>query len=220
MSGELGRMRPLKTYVVQEEAENIKTLARNEGVSVSHYLRQKLKGLIPMTESLSNKKEYGNMKKIGLFIGICVAAIMLCSCGGNVGVVKNGHLDGYTQTTVGKAFNAAFSNAAWTNGTTENGRNFVEFRGKAKRAMRIAGEDGWLAIPKGGAVMVQFVLDDGGGFSLGYCEAVVDINRNQPKDIQDAVAMRLRANGRDLSKPVQLENEIELARFLKIIYEN
>jgi len=41
-----GRLHPLKTYVVQEEANMIKTLAKDEGVSVSHYLRQKLKRLI------------------------------------------------------------------------------------------------------------------------------------------------------------------------------
>jgi hypothetical protein len=218
MSDEHARMMHLKTYVVEEEAERIKELARIEGVSVSHYLRQKLKGLIPMTES-PDKKD-GNMKKIGLFIGVCIAAIMLCSCGGKVGVVKNGHLDGYTQTTVGRAFNAAFSSATWTSGTTENGRNFVEFRGKAKREMRIAGEDAWLAIPKDGAVMVQFVLDDGGGFSLGYCEAIVAVNRNQAKDMQDAVATRFAVSGFDFSKPQAVKNSVELARFLKIIYEN
>lgn len=42
-----GRLCPLTVYLVQEEADRIRDLADREGVSASHYLRQKLKRLLP-----------------------------------------------------------------------------------------------------------------------------------------------------------------------------
>ena len=48
------RLEPLTVYLVHEEAELVRALADGEGVSVSHYLRQKLKRLLPSSVCTSN----------------------------------------------------------------------------------------------------------------------------------------------------------------------
>jgi len=159
-------------------------------------------------------------KTLGLIASVITIGLLLCSCGGAVSTVKNGHLDCYQQTTVGKVLNASFNEPTWTRGETENGTKFVDFHGKAKKDLFIRGEDGWFVIPAGGTLMAQFMLEDGGKFSLGYCEAILAINKTLPESLQKQLAENVKMQQVDLSKPRPIKNEAEIARLLSAIYGN
>ena len=54
-----GRLLPLTVYLVQEEAKSIRDMAALEGVAISHYLRQKLKRLLPASVCETSIDENG-----------------------------------------------------------------------------------------------------------------------------------------------------------------
>lgn len=57
------RLEPLTVYLVHEEAEIIRALADDAGVSVSHYLRQKLKRLLPLDVASNNINAFDPAKQ-------------------------------------------------------------------------------------------------------------------------------------------------------------
>ena len=68
-----------------------------------------------------NKKQ-----KIASIAVIALLAFTGCS---KVDQVKDGKLQINTSTTIGKVFDSSFGNPEWTEGTSEKGQEFVEFKG-------------------------------------------------------------------------------------------
>ncbi|TVM31605.1 hypothetical protein [Oceanidesulfovibrio marinus] len=69
------------------------------------------------------------MKNLFLLL-LLVQFFLLAACTvDDVEVVKNGMLNGYESTTVGKAFNASFDNPMWESFETDKGQRVVEFTG-------------------------------------------------------------------------------------------
>jgi len=99
------------------------------------------------------------------------ATILLAGCGNGVDSIKNSYIGGKEQTTVGNAFEAAFTDPKWELKTTENKTQFVEFTGNAKNNLIV---DEGASIPKGKAVKVQFVFK-GKVFEIQYAEALITI---------------------------------------------
>ena len=69
--------------------------------------------------------------RLSIALSIPLATICL-SCGSltsPVEVVRNGVLEGYPSTTVGRAFEATFQNAKWTTIDTAKGQTIVQFDG-------------------------------------------------------------------------------------------
>ncbi len=114
------------------------------------------------------------LKTSMVIIGL-LALLVLTGCGGSseIDIVKKGKLNGFEQTTVGKAFDAYFNKPNWRNFETDNGTKIVEFTGKLPR--ELVEEDftevGWTVStkPKGGDFLMQFMLIND-GFEIIYGE--------------------------------------------------
>ena len=132
-----------------------------------------------------------------------IVTITLAGCGNGVDSIKNSFLGGKEQTTVGNAFDAAFTDPKWELKTTENKTQFVEFTGNAKNALAV---DEAASVPKGKAVKVQFILK-GKTFEIQYAEAMITITNPLLK----AVA------GLDESKPLPLTGT-GLTTFIDSVY--
>lgn len=73
-----------------------------------------------------------------------------------ISVVKNGHFKGYTNKTIGKAFDSYFTGPSWTQFKSQRGWNVVEFRGR-----------GLILKGKGKTVFnVQFIVNSNGSFHV------------------------------------------------------
>ena len=66
-------------------------------------------------------------------ISICLGGF-LCGCSGDVGTVKDGMLNGYQTTTIGKAFDSSFGSTSWESKKSDKGVAFVEFSGDVDSA--------------------------------------------------------------------------------------
>ena len=79
-------------------------------------------------------------------------------------------LSGYTNTTIGEAFNAKLSNCKFTEITTKNGTTVVEITGHASNVIPI--EDSAFYIPKGKDVLVQITVRDS-TFGVSFARAYI-----------------------------------------------
>ena len=132
------------------------------------------------------------MKKT--MMAVMVAALMACAgCGVTVDNVKNGKLSGHEQTTVGKAFDAYFNNTVWELKETDNGTQFVEFRGTFRADITPGWADGTIMFAKGSPVRAQFLIKEK-NFSLSCMEVAVTV-AGKDEDTRSIVALALAARG-------------------------
>lgn len=82
------------------------------------------------------------MRKRTLF-ALLLAAFVLVGCtSGDVSLVKDGTMNGYESTTIGKAFDASFDSPKWEAFETDKGQRVVEFTGKISKTMH----DNWISL--------------------------------------------------------------------------
>lgn len=115
------------------------------------------------------------MKKKFVKLNILLSAIwaaFACGCGSDVDVVKNGTLNGFEQTTVGRVFDNALVDAKWENFETEKGVRVVQVSGWLSRTEHVAFEDLYNTCFRTdrSKVVVQFqILANSNSFKLSYC---------------------------------------------------
>ena len=97
-----------------------------------------------------------------------VIPFLLIGCGSNptVNMVKSGHFSQYPDKTIGKAFDNFFGSPSWKNFSADDGRNVVEFAGKAT----IDGQSV--------SVKIQFVVDKQTGSFEVASFSVNDLSQN------------------------------------------
>jgi len=114
--------------------------------------------------------------QVSLAAGVILILLLVLLAGrgsDSIGIVKNGTLYGYEQTTVGKAFDTFFAKPKWSSFETANGTKIVEFTGELPRDFSEEGftEYGFITStkPKGGKFLMQFMLR-GDEFEIAYGE--------------------------------------------------
>jgi len=91
---------------------------------------------------------------VGLFLIVLIGNFS----GGNgklVSQVKNGTMEGYSQTTIGKAFKASFNRGKWRQFEGDKGENIVEFTGKISKSLHADYANWVLANPLGQIPILQ-----------------------------------------------------------------
>ena len=68
----------------------------------------------------------------GIGYAVCsVLFLLFCACGNSdINSIKNGIMDGYETTTIGKAFDASFDETKWEAFESKKGEKVVQFAGK------------------------------------------------------------------------------------------
>jgi uncharacterized protein (TIGR02145 family) len=103
-----------------------------------------------------------------LVISLGVAAIV-CGCNSEIDLVKNGTLQGYEQTTIGKAVGSVFGEVEWNYFETEKGVRIVEAKGWPGKSF-VTLEDRKQQCENPQKVVIQFMLHTNSeSFEIGYC---------------------------------------------------
>jgi hypothetical protein len=121
---------------------------------------------------------------------VLVLVAVVAGCGPSVDSVKDGTFEGREQTTLGNAFEAAFSETTWELKESANKTQFVEFTGKAKKIIMLETSDDsdlWV-IPKNGEVLFQFVIKRDDTFDISYAEAKLDLNPKVAEGLKKMLA--------------------------------
>ena len=107
-------------------------------------------------------------KIIKLAISLGIAAVV-SGCNSEIDMVKNGTLQGYEQTTVGKAIESVFGEVEWTYFETEKGVRVVEAKGWPGKSF-VSLEDRKQQCENPQKVVIQFMLHTNSeSFEVGYC---------------------------------------------------
>lgn len=105
-------------------------------------------------------------------------AFAMCSCNSEIEMVKNGTLQGYEQTTIGKAFESVLGNPKWTYFETNKGVRVVELKGLPGTETPVIGLHSEYC-RNTSKVKIQFTLHTADDlFDIAYCE----IGENNPVD--------------------------------------
>jgi uncharacterized protein (TIGR02145 family) len=105
-------------------------------------------------------------------------AFAMCSCNSEIEMVKNGTLQGYEQTTIGKAFESVLGNPKWTYFETNKGVRVVELKGLPGTETPVIGVYSEYC-RNTSEVIIQFTLHTADDlFDIAYCE----IGENNPVD--------------------------------------
>lgn len=110
--------------------------------------------------------------KLNILLSVIWAAFA-CGCGSDVDYVKNGTLNGFEQTTVGKAFDDALVDAKWESFETEKGVRVVQVSGWFSRTEDVTFEDLYNTCFRTDEykVIIQFqILANSDAFKLSYCK--------------------------------------------------
>ena len=115
------------------------------------------------------------MKQKFISLNIVLAAIwgtLACSCSSDVDMVKNGTLNGYEQTTIGKAFESSLGDIKWESFETKKGVKVVQASGWFGRTKYTTFEElyDYCFKPETKKAIIQFqILANTNEFKLSYC---------------------------------------------------
>lgn len=95
-----------------------------------------------------------------------------CSCSSDIDMVKNGTLNGYEQTTIGKAFDSSLGDSKWESFETAKGVKVVQASGWFGRTKYTTFKElyDYCFRPETKKVIIQFqLLANSNSFEISYC---------------------------------------------------